>query len=752
MKRLEQNLITKVDRRDFLKTTSVGATGLILGVYVSCSKAAPLPPPEPKFFFKPNAYLNINDLGDVTIVAHRSEMGTGIRTSLPTVVADELEADWSRVKLEQAVGDEETYGDQNTDGSYSVRMFYMPMRRAGAAARMMLEQAAANQWGVDVSECQASNHEVIHTSSDRRLGFGELAQAASELEVPADDHLKLKENKDFKLIGKGTSIYDLPDIVKGTAIFGLDAKVPGTRVAVIARCPVTGGKVESFNADKALQVPGVLEVFELESPGFPTGFNPLGGVVVVAEHTWAAIKGREALDITWDFGDNVSYDTDQYMAEMADRSEKEGTIRRDEGNIKGALGSASEVLQATYKLPHICHTTMEPPNALADFKEGKCTVWAPTQHPQWARESVATALELDPADVEVNVTLLGGGFGRKSKPDFVVEAALISKKIGAPAKVVWTREDDIHHDYFHACSVQHVKVGLSTENKVTAWNHHTVFPSIGGTSSNEAVEPATFELGLGLIDFPYDIPSICMESHEAKARTRIGWLRSVCNIQHAFAIGSMLDEVAYARSIDPVENLLELLGPDREIRFDEKMDEFFNYNEPIQDFPASTARMRKVIETVARESGWGKPLSEGQGMGICSHRSFLTYVACVVKVEVNDNKISIPEVHYAVDCGVVVNEDRVKAQFEGGAVYALSGALKSSISFMGGQVVESNFHNYQLARMPDAPGKIYVHLIPSTEKPTGVGEPPVPPVAPALCNAIFAATGQRVRELPVKLV
>jgi isoquinoline 1-oxidoreductase beta subunit len=318
--------------------------------------------------------------------------------------------------------------------------------------------------------------------------------------------------------------------------------------------------------------------------------------------------------------------------------------------------------------------------------------------------------------------------------------------------VIWTREDDIHHDYFHACSIQHVKVGLSVDNKVTAWNHHSVFPSIGGTSSNEVTEPETFELGLGLIDFPYDIPAICIESHEAKAQTRIGWLRSVCNIQHAFAIGSMMDEVAYARSLDPVENLLDLLGPDRNIKFNEKMEGFFNYNEPIEDFPANTGRMRAVIETVARKSGWGKELPEGQGMGICSHRSFLTYVACVVKVAVDGNKISIPELHYAVDCGVVVNEDRVKSQFEGGAVYALSGALKSSISFKNGRVVESNFNDYQLARMPDAPGEIFVHLIDSSEKPTGVGEPPVPPVAPALCNAIFAATGKRVRELPIKLV
>ena len=754
MKNINQTPLSKVNRRDFLKTTSVGATGLILGFHISCSRPFEEVAKEPKHFFKPNVYLNINDLGEVTIVAHRSEMGTGIRTSLPTIVADELEADWNRVKLAQAVGDQDTYGDQNTDGSYSVRMFYMPMRRVGAAARMMLEQAAADQWGVDVSECQAKNHQVIHNSSDKSLSFGALAEAASKLQVPADEDVKLKDPKDFNLIGKGTSIYDLPEIVNGQAVFGMDANLEGAKVAVVARCPVAGGKVETFNAEEALKVPGVIDVFSLESPAFPMGLvNPLGGVVVVADHTWAALKGKEALKITWDYGPNVSYDTDKYLEDMTIRARKKGNIRREEGNISKALRSSSEVLEATYKLPHMSHTPMEPPNALADVKDGKCTIWAPTQHPMWARESVAAALEMELTDVEVNVTLLGGGFGRKSKPDFVVEAALISQKIGAPAKVVWTREDDVHNDYFHACSIQHVKVGLSSDNKVTAWNHHSVFPSIGGTSSADVIEPVGFELGLGMIDFPYDIPSICIESHEAKAHTRIGWLRSVCNIQHAFSIGSMLDEIAEARSVDPVENLLELLGPDRNINLEEQMgEEFFNYNEPIADFPASTARMRGVIETVAKKSNWGKSLPDGHGMGICSHRSFLTYVACVVEVVVEGNNISIPEIHYAVDCGVVVNEDRVKSQFEGGAVYGLSGALKSAISFKEGKVVESNFHDYQLARMTDAPGEIHVHLIPSAEKPTGVGEPPVPPIAPALCNAIFAATGKRVRELPIKLV
>ncbi len=752
MKRLHKTPLAKIDRRDFIKNTSFGASGLILGFHMSCSRAFQDEPKEPSFFFEPNVYLNINDLGEVTIVAHRSEMGTGIRTSLPTIVADELEADWSQVKIVQALGDEETYGNQNTDGSFSVRMFYLPMRRAGAAARMMLEQAAANQWEVDVSECKANNHQVLHQGSRKKISFGALAEAASALEVPAEDQITLKDPKDFKYIGKETPIYDLPDIVKGTAGFGLDAHTEGMKVAVIARCPVAGGKAASYDAAETLKVQGVLSVHEIDSPGFPTGFNPLGGIAVVAEHTWAAIKGREALKVNWEEGVNAQYDTDAYMDEMVRIIDTDGTVHRDQGDIKQALNSADKTLEATYKIPHISHTPMEPPNCLAKVTADKCTIWAPTQHPKWVRDEVSAALGMDREHVEVNVTLLGGAFGRKSKPDFAIEAALISQKAGVPIKVVWTREDDVRHDYLHACSAQHIKVGLTNDNSVIAWNHHSAFPSIGGTSSPDVTEPVGFELGLGMLDFPYAIPNICCEAHQAKAHTRIGWLRSVCNIQHAFAIGSMLDEVAELRGKDPVENLLELLGEDRLIPFDEIMPEFFNYNETVADFPADTKRMKGVIDLVAKKSGWGKTLPAGSGLGICAHRSFLTYVACVVEVTVDDdNQITIPEVHFAVDCGVVVNRDRVKAQFEGGAVYGLSGALTSAIHFKDGKVVESNFHDYYLARMTHAPGKVHVHLVDSHEKPTGVGEPPVPPVAPALCNAVYAATGKRVRELPLKL-
>ncbi len=745
----EEAILKKIDRRSFLKVSGISATGLILGMQLGC---VPGSKQSSTASFSPNVYLTVNGDGSVVLVAHRSEMGTGIRTGLPLIMADELEADWKRVKVVQAVGDEEKYGNQNTDGSFSVRMFFEPMRKAGASARMMLEQAAANIWKVPVQECKAANHEVVHTSG-KKLGFGELTEEAAKLELPADDSIRLKDKTAWKYIGKSTPIVDIDNMVSGKATFGLDVKIEGMKYATILRCPVAGGKVKSFNAEKAQQVGGVVKIMEMESPAFPSNFqNPLGGIVVIADNTWAAIKGRNALEVEWDFGPNAGYGTQDYTGDMLARVKNKGKVWREQGAADAALKNAGKVLESTYLIPHLAHAAMEPPCATAHVKDGICEVWAPTQHPQWARDSVAHALKMDKANVTVNVTLLGGGFGRKSKPDYVVEAAMVSQMSGLPVKLVWTREDDLQHDFFHACSVQHIKVGLDRQNKVTAWVHRSVFPPIGGTANAAETGPSFGELQLGMVDMPFDIANISCESHEAPAKTRIGWLRSVSNIQHAFAIGSMLDEIATYRKVDPLTNLLELLGPDRTIPFDELMKDFGNYGEPLEKFPMQTSRLRGVIELVAEKSGWGRSLPKGEGMGICAHKSFLTYVACVVHVKVDEaGKLTIPAVHYAVDCGVVVNQNSVKNQFEGGAIFASSLALKGGISFKEGQTVEKNFDTFQVARMPDAPKEIFVHLVESDEKPTGVGEPPVPPFAPALANAIFAATGKRYRELPIRL-
>jgi isoquinoline 1-oxidoreductase subunit beta len=735
-------------RRDFLKIGSLAGGGLLLGVSFQCtSKAQTL-------MFAPNVYLSISPDNTVTIIAHRSEMGQGIRTSLPMIVADEMGADWSQVKVVQAEGDEAKYGNQNTDGSFSVRMFYEPMRKAGATARHLLINAAAREWGVDAATCTAEKSMVSHAETGKSFTFGELASAAQQLELPDQDTLELKAFSSYKLVGKDTPIIDLMDFVTGKAIFGADVNLPGMKVAVIQRTPVVGATLTDYKAEAALAVPGVKQVVKINGFGNPPGLTkPLAGLAVIADHTWAAIKGREALEITWDLGDNASYDSRAQLESMKQSTLKEGMVRREKGDFNQAKQGAARVIERTYEAPFYAHGTIEPPAAIAQFKDGKMEVWAPTQHPQWARDSVAEACDLSTDDVRINVTLLGGGFGRKSKPDYVVEAALLAKETGIPIRVQWTREDDLHHDYFHSHSMQRIRATLDRNNTLTGWNHHTVFPAIGATSDAMELHPSDGELGLGCIDFPYEVPHIRIETHESKAHTRIGWMRSVSNIQHAFATCCMMDEIAEAVGKDPVQFALDMLADDKRLDFaGEIKGEFGNYGESLEDFPWETARLKNVIRKVAEESGWGKSMPSGSAMGFAVHKSFLTYVACVVElIRDSSGKITIPVVHYAVDCGIAVNTDRVRSQFEGGAIFGTSIANTSAITLKEGKVEQSNFNGYQLVRMPQSPKKINVHIIESSRKPTGVGEPPVPPLAPALANAYYKLTGSRVYSLPFKL-
>ena len=705
----------------------------------------------------PHVFVSIAPDGTVTIVAARAEMGTGAaRTSLPMIVAEELDADWARVKVVQSVGNETRYGNQDTDGSRSVRHFLQPMRECGAAARLMLEMVAAQRWGVDLSEVEARNHEVMNKSSGARIGYGDLAAAAAALAMPPVDKLTFKDPSKYRYIGTGNvQIVDLYNITVGKAGYGADHREPGQVYAVIARPPVVGGKLVSFDASEAMKVPGVDRVLAVrgwQPPG--TKFLPVGGVAVVARNTGAAIKGREALKIVWDDGPNKTYDSVAYRAELESATRSPGQVVRNQGDADAAMKSATRVITAEYYIPHLAHAAMEPPAALVHVADGQCEAWAPVQSPGGTRDDLAKLLNLPADKVTLHTTLLGGGFGRKSKCDYVLEAALLSKELGKPVQVQWTREDDIRNSFYHAVAAERIEAGVDSSNKVVAWRHRSAAPTIISTFKAGADHQAAFEVGMGLVDVPFDIANIRCETGAAPAHTRIGWFRSVYNIPHGFAVQSFVAELAHALNRDPKDMLLELIGPPRiaDVRSTVAKDMFWDYGEPWDSYPIDTGRLRHVAEVAADQAGWGRQLPPGHGMGIAAHRSFVSYVATVVEVAVaKDGTISVPRVDTAIDCGFHVNPERVASQVEGAAIMGLTLAKYGEITFRDGRVQQSNFHDYQMVRMIDAPALTKVHIVqhPFEVHASGVGEPPLPPFAPALCNAIFAATGKRVRSLPI---
>jgi len=704
----------------------------------------------------PHVFVSIDPSGLVTIVAHRAEMGTGSRTSLPMVVADELEADWSRVHVVQSPGDEQRYGNQNTDGSRSLRHFIQPMRECGAAMRHILETAAAQRWNVDAAEVQAQNHEVVHKPSGRRLGYGDLAAAASALPAPPADQVKLKDQAAFRYLGKGNvQIVDLFDITTGRAGYGIDAKLPGMKYAVIARPTVMGGKLASYDGTAAMKVPGVEKIVVIEGTPPPSKFQPIGGVAVIARNTWAAIKGREALTIRWDDGPHGSYDSAAYKTQLEETARKPAKVVRNDGDAEKALALAAKTVSAEYYIPHLAHASMEPPSATVRVADGKCDAWAPVQSPGNTREELAKKLGFKPEDVTVNVTLLGGGFGRKSKCDFVLEAALLSREMGgAPVKVTWTREDDLHHDYLHTVSAERIDAGIDQQGRVIAWRHRSVAPTIAAIFGPDPKHESAGELGMGLIDVPFDIPNLRCENGEAEAHTRIGWFRSVSNIPHGFAVQSFVGELAHAMGRDPKVVLLELIGPPRIVdpRKSQNVEAFPNYGDPFETYPIDTARLRGVVELVADKAEWGRKLPPRHGQGIAVHRSFLSYVATVVEVAVDEKGgLSVPRVDTAIDCGFAANPERVYSQIEGAAVMGLSLARYGEISFKNGRVEQNNFDGFQVIRIDESPPITHVWIVPNgIDVPSsGVGEPGLPPFAPALCNAIFAATGKRIRRLPI---
>ena len=650
----------------------------------------------------------------------------------------------------QATGDEK-YDDQDTDGSHSVVTFFVPLREAGATARLMLIRAAADQWKVPSDECSTELHNVVHKKSGKKAGYGTLVTAAAKQPVPKKEDLKLKPRSQWRYIGKNAAGYDLKDLCTGKGIYGQDTRMQGMLYASVMHPPVMGSTVKSVDDTAAKTVKGVTGTETIPTFTPPVNMQALGGVAVLADNTWSAMQGRKKLKVEWDESAHKVFSSDSYRKELVETARKPAKVVREIGNVDEAFGKGGRIIEAEYYAPLLAHASMEPPAALAVYRDGKVEAWVPTQSPVGARDAIAAAVGVKKEDVTVHVTLLGGAFGRKSFPDFAVEAAVLSKKTGKPVKVVWSREDDIKFDTYHSVSAMYMKAAIGEDGKPTAWLQRTVFPPIGSTFDANAVYSDAGELGLGFTDLPYAIPNHRSENGPATAHVRIGWLRSVANIYHAFAIQSFADELAHAAGKDPLEYTLALFGPDRIVPKDELPKDYTNYGGSYEQYPIDTARFKRVVQLAADKAGWGKKKNgNGFGMGIAAHRSFLTYAASVVQVQINDaGKVQILRVDSALDAGTVVNPEMARNQFEGAAVMGTSISYWGEITATNGAIDQSNFDSFPVARMNNAPREVHVHIVDSDAAPGGIGEPGLPAIAPALCNAIFAATGKRIRELPL---
>ncbi len=742
--------VKKISRREFMKRTGQAGGGLVFALTFASAcqpdETAVGPAAKAATYVAPNVYVNIRKDGIVEIICHRSEMGQGIRTSLPQVIADELEADWDKVEVIQAIGHEK-YGDQNTDGSTSIRQHFDLLRNAGATAREMMVAAAASMWGVPASECKAREHAVHHAASGRSAGYGELVAVAANMPQPKNAAFKSRE--DYRYIGKPMDTIDGMAFTTGRAMYGIDTVVPDMLYASIERCPAFGGTVKSYDDTAARAVTGVVDVLRMPEPTAPALFNIQGGVAVIANNTWSAAEGRKALVIEWDRGANAEYQSETYKKNLIASASAPGTAVLTRGN---ADVNTDRVHEAIYYAPHLSQAPMEPPAATARVNaDGSCEVWACTQDPQTARDTVAATLGIDKEQVTVNVTLLGGGFGRKSKPDFIAEAAWLARETGKPVKVTWSREDDIRHGYLHSVSAQYFRAGIDADGNTKSWLQRTSFPTIMSTFVPDANHPGGFELDLGLLDGPWYVPNMRLETCDAKAHLRIGWLRSVCNIFHAFGACGFVDELAHVKGEDPKDHLLRMIGPARKIDPAQDGAKYTNYGQDLAIHPIDTGRLAAVTEKVAEMAGWGRELPKGRGLGIAVHRSFLSYVGAVAEVSVDNNgKLVVHEMWTCTDAGTVINPDRVQAQMEGATIFGMSLALHGEITAKDGGVVQGNFDTYPMTRMNEAPDAIHCHIMESDAPPGGVGEPGVPPVAPAIVNAYFAAAGKRLRELPLR--
>jgi len=699
-------------RRDFLAVGAAAGAGLVIGFYL----------PHGGFrngeIFAPNAFLRIAPDGKVTIVVPRSEMGQGVRTALPMILAEELEADWKQIVIEQA-GASTLYGDQTTGGSASVRTTWDPMRKAGAAAREMLISAAALQWGVGRDTCQAENSTVVHTASNRHLTYGQLALKASGLDVPTDPPLK-KDAKDYKIVGKPVPRLDTPSKVDGTAIYGLDFRLPGLKYALLARCPVIGGKVASFDDREAKQVAGVSYVGKISD----------SAVAVVADSVWSAMEGRRLLNVQWDDGPNQDLSSAAIFDGLKKSVSGKAAVLYATGDVSKASGRR---IEAAYQVPFMAHAPMEPANCVADFSGSGCKIWAPTQVPQDCRDSVAAAIGFDPDQVKVNVTLIGGGFGRRLEHDYAVEAALVSRAANAPVKVIWTREDDMRSSTYRPASYHRLSAALDGSGWPTAFFHRMVAGSINGQKGTAQPDGVDVDLKdeAALV---YLFPNALVDYVMTESAVPLGWMRSVYALQVGFASECFIDELATAAGKDPLDYRLHLLSNDQDIKF--------------FDATWRTSRMRGALQMAAEKAGWGKPLAAGHYRGIACFGCFGTYMAEVVEVSMENDQPRVHRVVGVIDCGQVINPGMLEQQIKGGITFALANALRAQITIEKGRVMQGNFDDYAPIRMNEAP-EIEAYFVESAEAPTGAGEPPVPPLAPALCNAVYAATKKRIRVLPI---